>query len=146
MFRFAREEMDAETLQELRGWMTAILTLVNMTPPGGPSGRGSVVGGILQEEPDVEDVLVAAGQMAEEEEIAEQEGQVEHEMPQQALEEDGEAVPEVPQQALEELGPAEPEVQQEAGQDLPQAEDEIQQPALEKAIDLTYFTRVDNVP
>jgi hypothetical protein len=137
MFHFAREEMDAETLQELRGWMVAILTLVNMTSPGGPSVPAIipiiVAEGAVQEAPAAEQVMEEAGRMAEEEEIAEQEGQAEQEMPQHAREEEGEAVPEVPQQAMEELGPAGPEVQQEAGQDLPQAEDEMQQPALEEA-------------
>lgn len=121
--------MDAETLQELRGWIVAMLTLVNMTPPGGPSVPVLIpvngAEGAVQEAPEAEQVMEGAGQMAEEEEIAEEEGQAEPEVPQQALEEEGEAVPEVLQQAKEELGSAVAEVQQEAGQDLPQSEEEM---------------------
>ena len=122
MSHFAREEMDAETLKKLRGWIVAMLTLVNMTPPGGSSIPVIIpvngAEGAVEEAPEAEQLMEEAGQMAEEEEIAEEEGQAE---------------PEVPHQAIMELGPAVPEVQQKAVQYLPQAEDEMQQPALEEA-------------
>ena len=106
MFHFAREERKAETLQDLRGWIVAMLTLVNMTPLGGPSVPVLIpvngAEGAVEEAPEAEQEMEEAGQMAEEEEIAEENEQAEPELPQQALEEEGEAVPEVPQQAMEE--------------------------------------------
>jgi hypothetical protein len=129
MFHFAREEMDAETLDELRGWIVAMLTMVILPPPGGPSVPLTIpmngAEGAVQEAPEAEQVMEEAGQMAEEEEIAEEEGQAEPEVPQQALEELGPAVPEVPQQAMEELGPAVPEVLQQAMEELGPAVPEV---------------------